>query len=114
MLLGFIDINDMDVAHKFISEAFSPPLFERGLQTVTHMIRRGLPAAEADDFDDYEGEDLYLDENDEPLEELSPLVQVLYEWMPKLVDMLKEEPVCVESSLGRWNGRGLIVGDGLG
>lgn len=94
-LLGFIDIDDVNVANKFVKEALSDELFESGLETITSMIRRGLPASEADDFEDYEGEDLYLDENDEDLDELSPLIQVLYDWIPSLVEQLATEPVCI-------------------
>uniref|UniRef100_A0A7S4IHS6 Uncharacterized protein n=1 Tax=Vannella robusta TaxID=1487602 RepID=A0A7S4IHS6_9EUKA len=99
-LLGFIDIDDISVAEKFVAEAFSDELILSGLETITSMVRRGLPASEADDFDDYEGEDLYLDENDEDLEDLTPLIQVLKEWMPKLVEMLQEETDPVPTSSG--------------
>ena len=99
-LLGHIDIDDMEVARKFVAEAFSDELFVLGLKTVTSMVRRGLPASEADDFEEYQGEDLYLDENDEPLEELSPLIQVLYEWMPELIERLQESQEEMPTSSG--------------
>ena len=52
------------------------------------MIRRGLPTEEADDFDEYEGEDLYLEENEDELEELTPLVQSIYHHLPHLIKLL--------------------------
>lgn len=94
-LLGFIDIEDLEVAEKFIAQAFSEELFEAGLDTVISMVRKGLPASEADDFEDFEGEDLYLDEQEEELEELAPLIQVLYHKLPGLVKILTKESVSV-------------------
>jgi len=100
-LLGFIDIEDKKVAKKFIKQAFSEELFDAGLETVTSMVRRGLPASEADDFEDFEGEDLYLDENDDDLESLSALLQVLYDKLPDLIAILCKDNEPQQTSSGK-------------
>mmetsp|Transcript_16322 Transcript_16322/g.63677 ORF Transcript_16322/g.63677 Transcript_16322/m.63677 type:complete len:308 (+) Transcript_16322:484-1407(+) len=92
-VLGVLEITDPKVADLFLEEMLSSKEFiQNGLRMLVTILRKGLTAQEADDFDELDGEDLFLAENDETLEEMAPLPQVLSKYLDRIIALLDVEP----------------------
>ena len=58
-----LEITDVQVANLFLTELLSSKEFTKtGLRMLITILRKGLSAQEADDFDELDGEDLFLAE----------------------------------------------------
>lgn len=62
-VLGVLEITDIQVANLFLTELLSSKEFTKtGLRMLITILRKGLSSQEADDFDELDGEDLFLAE----------------------------------------------------
>lgn len=100
-VLGVLEITDVQVANLFLTELLSSKEFTKtGLRMLITILRKGLSAQEADDFDELDGEDLFLAENDESLEEMAPLPRCLGTFLPQILSLLDDDPEPREMSWG--------------
>ena len=91
-LLGAMEIEDDEILGKFVDSAFEEENILKGLEMVICMVRKGLPPNDVDEeFLELENEELYVTENDLPLEDHLPLTRILHDHIPSLLNRLKQD-----------------------